>query len=204
MTDEPKTAEPAGRSWWQTMPGLLTAVAGLITAVTGLIVALHQLGVGTGGGGSSAAPTVAARQQPSGDTTPATSDGGGTEQPAAENAAYTVRFPAGTKATVNGNVYRILAARPERSNPGEVSLHLRVRLTNNGDYDANFWNGSFRMRVDGVPRAPTNFLDDLVHAHSAGEGEVVFAVPTSARKLTLLVGDDAAKAIRLPVVLKAR
>src|SRR5262245_41759668 len=32
-------------SWWQSLPGVLTAVATIITAVTGLIVALIQAGV---------------------------------------------------------------------------------------------------------------------------------------------------------------
>src|SRR6266702_2303404 len=34
--------EKSKGSWWQTVPGILTATAGIITAVTGLIVALHQ------------------------------------------------------------------------------------------------------------------------------------------------------------------
>lgn len=37
MEDRPKE-----KSWWQTVPGVLTATAGIITAVTGLIVALNQ------------------------------------------------------------------------------------------------------------------------------------------------------------------
>ncbi len=36
---------PQQKSWWQTIPGLLTAAAGVITAITGLIVALHQAGM---------------------------------------------------------------------------------------------------------------------------------------------------------------
>jgi hypothetical protein len=32
-------------SWWQTVPGILTAVAALITAITGLLLALHQVGL---------------------------------------------------------------------------------------------------------------------------------------------------------------
>ena len=36
---------PKHQSWWQTLPGILTAVAGIITAATGLIVALSQAGV---------------------------------------------------------------------------------------------------------------------------------------------------------------
>jgi len=38
------TEERKPQSWWQTIPGLLTAAAGIITAVTGLIVALSQTG----------------------------------------------------------------------------------------------------------------------------------------------------------------
>src|SRR5262245_41920021 len=38
MAGEP----PKPQSWWQTLPGVLTAVAGIITAATGLIVALNQ------------------------------------------------------------------------------------------------------------------------------------------------------------------
>ncbi len=32
-------------SFWQTVPGLLTALAGLLTAVTGLLVVLNQIGI---------------------------------------------------------------------------------------------------------------------------------------------------------------
>lgn len=32
------------KSWWQTLPGILTAVAGLITAVTGFLLAMNQSG----------------------------------------------------------------------------------------------------------------------------------------------------------------
>lgn len=41
MPDAPSKPQ----SWWQTLPGLLTAVAGIITATAGLIVALNQAGV---------------------------------------------------------------------------------------------------------------------------------------------------------------
>jgi hypothetical protein len=45
-------AENQKQRWWQTLPGVLTAVAGIITAVTGLIVALNQVGVFGGNIGS--------------------------------------------------------------------------------------------------------------------------------------------------------
>jgi hypothetical protein len=37
--------ESKSQGWWQTAPGILTAVTGIITALTGLVVALHQMGV---------------------------------------------------------------------------------------------------------------------------------------------------------------
>jgi hypothetical protein len=40
MSGEPSKSQP----WWQTLPGILTAVAAIITATTGLIVALNQAG----------------------------------------------------------------------------------------------------------------------------------------------------------------
>ncbi len=36
------------QKWWQTLPGILTAVAAIITAVTGLVIALNQAGVFSG------------------------------------------------------------------------------------------------------------------------------------------------------------
>jgi hypothetical protein len=40
MAEEPKL-----HSWWQTLPGILTATAGIITALTGLLVVLYNAGV---------------------------------------------------------------------------------------------------------------------------------------------------------------
>ncbi|MDX2043514.1 MAG: hypothetical protein SF097_20015 [Acidobacteriota bacterium] len=44
MAGEP----PKSQSWWQTLPGILTAVAAIITASTGLIVALNNVGALSG------------------------------------------------------------------------------------------------------------------------------------------------------------
>ena len=33
------------KSWWSTLPGVLTALAGVITAITGLLLALNKIGV---------------------------------------------------------------------------------------------------------------------------------------------------------------
>lgn len=36
--------EPKSQSWWQTLPGIFTAMAGIITAIAGLVAALYQAG----------------------------------------------------------------------------------------------------------------------------------------------------------------
>lgn len=39
--------EPESRSWWRTLPGMLTAIATVITALAGAIVTMHQAGLFT-------------------------------------------------------------------------------------------------------------------------------------------------------------
>lgn len=69
-----------------------------------------------------------------------------------------------------------------------------VRVTNAGSLTTNFGDSNFRLLVDDVPRAPTDNLSDLVNAHSAKEGTIVFAIPVNATRLVLQfqMGDETA------------
>ena len=176
-------------SWWKTLPGVLTAVAGLITAVTGLIVALHQILPSSGSHASS--PPIAS----TGDTGTFAQESTATTNAAA---AYRVTFPSGTLARP-GARYDVLRTRVERYNPGQVALKLTVRMTNEGPYPANFWDSSFRLSFGGATHAPIDGLDDVVEGRSSDVGTIVFVVPDSARRLTLLVGEQ--HTVRLPIVL---
>lgn len=181
------------RRWWQTLPGALTALAGLITAITGLIVALNQLGV-WGADSESPRSGVAATSAAAGTTE--------SEPPPAGGAtAYRVSFPQGSKATLGEAVYQVLDTRVEQRNPGELTLGLTIRMTNNNDFDDNFWSSSFRLLVDGLARAPVDSLNELVAGRSSAEGAVSFAVPEAARTLVLQlshVGEE----VRLPVEVR--
>jgi hypothetical protein len=53
------------KSFWTTMPGMITATAGLITAVGGLLAVLAQVGVFGGGGSENAAAHVTTAAGPS-------------------------------------------------------------------------------------------------------------------------------------------
>ena len=58
----------------------------------------------------------------------------------------------------------------------------------NGErFPTNFWEGSFHLRVDGIPSAPVGNLNKLVPAQSAAEGVVEFVIPAAAQAVVLLV-----------------
>ena len=197
------SAEQGNRSWWQTLPGMLTAAAALISAITGLVVAVQQLrGNDHSSSSASRSPAQANTSTIDGGTV-ATSDGA-SAPPAGARTAARVTFPSGRSVRIGEASYRVLTARAGAVNPGELMLALRVRMTNNGQYAANFWSRTFRLRVGADTSAPTNFLDEVVEAGTTKIGDVDFSVPAAARRATLLVGDDPSKAIALPVRLAPR
>jgi len=174
------------RSWWRTLPGMFTAAAGLISAITGLIVAVQQLR-------PESHPPTARSAKGAQSTTPADS---AIDRPS----AIRVQFPAGRHAEANGGLhYDVLSTGARAGNPGQVTLALRVRLTNPGRFPANFWSASFRLRTGANTSAPSNSLDDVVNGGTTDVGEVDFTVASTTGTATLLVGDDPAHAIALPL-----
>lgn len=194
--------QPRSTTWWQTLPGILTAVAGLLTAVGSLILVFHQAGF-FDRTSQKALPLQTETVKSSTMTGDAGSAPGSTKAtPTDRTVPNSVSFPVDTVRT-GDLVYKILAARLDRYAPGELSLRFDVRMTNNGRFDANFWGDSFRLRVDGVPRAPHNSLNELVAAHSAREGAVEFVIPDSTADVGLQVGEVGESATAIPIALKA-
>jgi hypothetical protein len=190
------------KSFWQTLPGMLTAAAGLITAITGLIVAVQQLRPSHSQAEETAPNIVPADASPSNGavstpltTTRATVAGGAT------NGAAVV-FVQGRRARIGTLLYEVTSARAVPDNPGERRLVLKVKLTNTGRYDANFWAASFRLRANAhtaAPAAPTDQLDDVVHGGTDETAQIDFVVPAAARQATFLIGDDPPHAVALPL-----
>jgi hypothetical protein len=194
--------EQANRSWWQTLPGMLTAAAALISAITGLVVAVQQL---RGSNHSSSGESFSIAQtntSPTGNGSVSSSGAGNTLPTGAATAR--VSFPSGRSVRIREASYRVLTARAGAANPGELMLALRVRMTNDGQYPVNFWSQTFRLRVGADTSAPTNFLDEVVEGGTTTTGEVDFNVSAAARRATLLVGDEPSKAIALPLRLTPR
>jgi hypothetical protein len=194
---------PQSKGWWQTVPGILTATGAIITAVTGLIVALHQAGIFDVEKQKVPQVQNEAIKPPKVSENPAPPVPGTTKPSSTGQAAgRPVSLPAGTQVRVGDLVYTVLSARLERYDPNKLSLRFEVRMTNNGKYPANFWVSSFRLVVDGVPRAPENDLNEVVADHSAKEGIVEFVIPDTTTNAGLQIGDVGKEAPAISLDLK--
>ena len=111
------------------------------------------------------------------------------------SAKLPVSLPSNQEVTLSAFTYKILEANLDRLAPSKLRLQFRIRLTNNDGYPTNFWNRTFRLLEDGVPRSPISDLNESVEGHSAKEGLVEFAVPESVQHVLLQVrqGDDVAE-----------
>jgi serine/threonine-protein kinase len=73
ITNGVEMAEDETKSWWLTLPGIITAISGAIVAITGLLAVLHQAGLlgSSHDGTTTSAPTT---QQSTGGVRPAGTD----------------------------------------------------------------------------------------------------------------------------------
>ncbi len=197
MAEKPAAKPPTALDWWTTLPGVLTAAAGVITALAGLLVVVPQLRTAAGGDAARPAATVSATAQ-----APATAlavqpqsapTASGTVRPAAGAAQQAVDLPVGMEQRfpLEDVVYTVLAARLEPLNAERNSLKLTIRCALGNGSSTSFGSDSFRLLVDGVPRAPVNFLNQIVEARSAKDGDVIFEVPASTATVQLRITSSA-------------
>jgi hypothetical protein len=198
--------KPKSTGWWQTLPGILTATAAVLTAVGGLVVAFHQAGFFDR---ASRKPSQAQNetlkpQKVTGSLSVTQTIPSATKSlPNASTVPYPVNLPAGTEVRFGSAVYKILTARLDRYAPGKLSLRFEVRMVNNGRFPTNFWGASFRLLVDGVPRAPDNSLNEIVDSNSAKDGVVEFVIPDTVNDVGLQVGEVGEGKPALPIPLKS-
>jgi len=205
--------EPKSNGWWTTVPGILTALAGTITALGGLLVALHQIGI-------TFKPLTSEKQAITSQKQAVNDDGAGrsslpgsaTGEPRAPAAKipenYQVELPAGAEIRVGVGeiIYKILGAQLDRQAEGKLSLKFTIRITciqSNGCY---FGADSFRLLVDGVPRAPIGGLNRAVASKSAQEGDVTFVLPDTTESIEFLVVNQQfypGETYKLPIDLRA-
>ena len=193
MSDDAKP-----RSWWNTLPGILTGCAALVTALAGLLAVVVQ----TGWFGRKDAPPVAAAVTPTAPAAashkPAATDNARPAAVAAEAPrAQAVVLPAQRDYMLGPGLskatFTLLKAEVVPQTADRSALVIRLRMTNHDRYDKNFWDSSFRLLVDGVPIAPDSGLNELVAGEAAKDGSVRFPIARDTRSVTLRIKfyDDA-------------
>lgn len=134
-------------------------------------------------------------------TTPATS-------PAATGAqsggTFPITLPAGQVVKSEDRTYNILKVELDRHEIDQLALTVTVRMLNQSNYPANFWNANFRLLADDVLVAPFNELNEVVDANATMEGTVSFAIPANTQKAALQIDQFGPDAPGLPIALPSR
>jgi hypothetical protein len=179
-------SEPESKSWWKTLPGLLTAIAATITAVTGFIVAVHQAGF------FNRSSQPASQSQ---------SESAETKQSTGNSASRPIIIPANTEIHSADSLYKLLSARLAPYSPGQTSLHVTVQMTNQGRFDSNLYAASFRLLVNGNLQPPVNDPDEIVAAQSAKQVDLEFVIPADTTSVSLQMGNVGEGAPAIPIAL---
>jgi hypothetical protein len=203
----PTQAKPAPTptSWWQTLPGILTATAGVLSALTALVAALHQTGW-LGEPAKAESPSgdkvvsAASGANPAGQATasgvargtqvlaPGAQATQATQAIQAAAGVYALNLPAARQLTADHMVYRIVSAQVLSEAPGKRQLQVRVQASNQDRYDANLWAASFRLQVQGALQAPSSELNELLPSHSSQQARLSFDIADDAQSADLQMG----------------
>ncbi len=178
-----------GQPFWQTVPGLITALAALLTAIGGCVALfttnprLLDLVLKP----SATATTVVA--QSTAGNVPGASTSMTSVAPAASLSSRPVQMPDGQRVTflAIGHTYQytILSATLDPLPPDQMLLALKIRVYS--DNGLNFWSSSFRLSVGDQLLAPSNFLDVVVGANETSDGDAQFQVDPSVKEATLKI-----------------
>jgi hypothetical protein len=170
------TEQPKAESWWRTVPGMLTGAAAVITATTGLLAVVQQ------NGWLRKSNAIAEDTLPQAIQSPRREMSTGSTKPGVLQLTPSLR-----EVLLSGARFTLLSVRVETRNAETLGLRIGMRMTNQGPYPANFWNDSFRLLVDSVPRAPIGDLNKVVAGGSAEDGDVEFSFPATANTLVLQI-----------------
>jgi hypothetical protein len=112
-------------------------------------------------------------------------------------------LPAGQRVELGAAAFQILEAVIERETVENASLTLSVRCSvPRGSGGVNFWSKSVRLWIDGVPRAPVNFVNQAVGPGDSKDARFVFDLPTMPQSLEVGIyssGDG----VRVPLALSS-
>ncbi|MEO8854690.1 MAG: hypothetical protein ABI359_12990 [Ginsengibacter sp.] len=174
------------KSWWQTLPGIITAVAGGITAITGLILALNQSGCSKT---KMATSESKSRRDSVVVYTPPSKSIEKSETPVIPATVDTVtwdRAPVHLSEHYEGRVkIEILTATIEKQDNDHKLLTLQIRATDETGFGQNLSDANFTLLVNKVPISLEQSVSIYVGAHASQQENLLFVVPEDAKEAVL-------------------
>ena len=117
-----------------------------------------------------------------------------------DSPAYAIDVPPGLGEVAHGDlIYAVVAGSVQRRGNG-MRLWLRIRVSNEGFYSANFWDDSFRLVAGGQTIAPNGGLNEVIDRRSIQQGVIRFDLPTVQQTATLRIANNQ-RAADLPIDL---
>lgn len=171
-------------SWWQTAPGVLTAIAALITATGGFLIVLNQIGCFD----KTVHKDNATIQTPI--------ESKETKQSNTENKINSEKLNSNDSTAGPTNSGQVKLSLPDDMNFGSIrikfldltrdkystdnsSLKIKFRLYNEGTGYATFDYYLFRLLFDGQMLSPEKTAQGYVDPKSSKDNEVLFVFPDS-------------------------
>lgn len=202
---ENDTKEKTKINWWQTVPGILTAVAALMTAAGGLMLALNQVGCfdktnlkNEKVADQKEKTTENKSQNIDQNESQKLTDNTNTEYKGAISKIEDVNF--------EGSVYKFLDTRLEYYSPDKSLLKLKLNVENN--FNGVYVNADlFRLLIGRNKSAPETCTAQWVEQHSSIDADVAFIIPNDATAVQLQIGDVNAGekgAIKIPINIKSK
>jgi hypothetical protein len=195
------------KSWWQTFPGLLTAVAATITAIAGLLAVFMQLGwIGRG----STVPAVQAENRAAESasqhrTVPGTAEQrtSGSERPI-ERVSREIPPPAKREYDLGPGLakgtFMILGASLSPRTPESDLLTIRWRYMSRSDYRKSYGSHWFKLLVQYTRIEPEHYFRHEIPPRESREGDLSFVIPAATTRAVLRIDDFAAN-IEIPFEL---
>jgi hypothetical protein len=111
----------------------------------------------------------------------------GVDDGAADGVAYAIDVPASGNEVSHGDIiYAVLSGSVQRRGQG-MRVWFRVRGSNEGFTDANFWDDSFRLVAGGQTIAPSSQLNVILEKRSIRQEVIWFDVPSAVTAATLRI-----------------
>lgn len=184
MEKDPKE-KSSTPSWWQTAPGILTAIAALITATGGFLIVLNQIGCfdkNVHKDVSEIKTPTENKETVQNNTENKIPDKQNSENNSSNNttaANGTVKLSLPDDINMGTIRIKFLELSKDKYSTGNSSLKIKFRMLNEGTSYGTFDHFLFRLLFDGQMLSPEKPAQGYVDPKSSKDGETLFVFPES-------------------------